>query len=50
MHCCFEYTVVDTEDPMMIGDKVDYATVCECFDDESADKITNALNASNETT
>lgn len=38
-HCCFDYTVVDTEDttPYALG-------VCECFDEASARLIAEALN------
>lgn len=34
-HCCFEFTVVDTQEE---------TTVCECFDEVSAVKIADALN------
>lgn len=46
-HCCFEYTVVDTQSPYMIGDKQyknQFDQVCECFEKEHADMICNALN------
>ena len=41
-HCCFECTVVDTiNDPDEIWG---YPSVCECFDEESAKLICEALN------
>lgn len=50
-HCCFEYTVMDSTKPDMIGDihyesdgVKHYETVCECFDLESAEMVCNALN------
>lgn len=48
-HCCFEYTVLDTEQPRIIGGehyRNQYEAVCECFDQVDADKICAALNAS----
>lgn len=39
-HCCFEATVVDTQAPT----QDDSVWVCECFDMESAQKISEALN------
>lgn len=53
-HCCFGYTVVDTENPSYIGDQlyidhrtggVRYEAVCECFSEEDANLICNALNS-----
>jgi len=52
-HCCFEATVVDTSKPTMMGGKhyvnsegkLDYETVCECFDIDDANEIAKALNA-----
>ena len=40
-HCCFEFTVVDTSTAKedRPGD-----TICECFDEASADKVAAALN------
>ena len=35
-HCCFEATVIDT--------KENYNYTCECFEQEDAIKIANALN------
>jgi hypothetical protein len=46
-HCCFDYTVVDTTRPEMIGGeqyKDHFEAVCECFDREDADLICSALN------
>ena len=45
-HCCFAYTVVDTARPSVWHDgTVDYAIVCESFDEGDAGAIVNALNA-----
>lgn len=35
-HCCFEATVIDTENPIK--------SICECFSIEAAKTICNALN------
>lgn len=51
-HCCFEATIVDTNQPVMIGGvhyrdhdgKLQYESVCECFSFADANKICNALN------
>lgn len=46
-HCCFDWTVVDTAKPLIIGGKRykdESESVCECFDKESADLIAAALN------
>jgi hypothetical protein len=46
-HCCFDATVVDTTQPVMIGGehyKNQYESVCECFDAEDAKRIADALN------
>lgn len=46
-HCCFEYTVVDTELPVTIAGvhyKNQYEPVCECFERADADRICAALN------
>jgi hypothetical protein len=45
--CCFDASVVDTEptDPEekgFLGDQ--YPTVCECFDQKTAQMIADALN------
>lgn len=47
-HCCFDYTVVDTTQPDMIGDKHyndQYIAICECFGEEDAKAIADAMNA-----
>ncbi len=47
LHCCFEYSVVDTTRPVMIGKgqwKDHFEPVCECFDLESANLICDCLN------
>jgi hypothetical protein len=48
-HCCFEFTVVDTTKPDLMGDGTQYldhfSIVCECFEREDADRIVSALNA-----
>jgi hypothetical protein len=55
-HCCFEYTVVDTTKPDMIGGKqykdpscaggqYHYETICECFSHEDAVIVCKALNS-----
>lgn len=51
-HCCFESTVVDTEEPSMAnGEQLDddddnprFDSVCECFNKDDAEKIAVALN------
>lgn len=37
-HCCFDWTVVNSS-----GD-----SVCECFDEEDADRIVKALNGASD--
>ena len=47
LHCCFDYTIVDTTKPLLIGGepyKDECKSVCETFDKESAELICNALN------
>lgn len=47
-HCCFEATVVDTTNPVMIAGKHyenQYEALCETFDHADADLICAALNA-----
>lgn len=46
--CCFVATVVDTTKPSKFygGDK--YEVVCECLEDEDAEKIADALNKAEE--
>lgn len=55
-HCCFEFSVLDTTKPEIIGGKhfeglkgKHYEAVCECFDEKSAILICNSLNAPNAT-
>lgn len=46
-HCCFVATVVDTTRPVIInGEQYEgqFEAVCECFEDEDAEKIAAALN------
>ncbi len=46
-HCCFVSTVVDTTKPVMIGGehyKGQFEPVCECFDEDAAKQIADALN------
>lgn len=46
-HCCFSYTVVDTTKPVMIGGKHfrdQFEEVCECFEEDDARMICDALN------
>jgi len=47
-HCCFNYTVVDTAKPSLVNGehyKGQFVEVCECFDEEDAKLICDALNA-----
>jgi hypothetical protein len=45
-HCCFDWTVLDTARPSIIGDEqVGFESVCECFEREDADRVVAALNA-----
>lgn len=52
IHCCFDYTIVDTTKPEMIGgtqyrddnDELQWVEICECFDEKSANLICKALN------
>lgn len=44
-HCCFEKTIIDTENPVIIiGNHRGYAIVCECLDSGYAELICEALN------
>ncbi len=50
-HCCFEFTVVDTHKPDMVGGRQyvrdgepQFETICECFERADADLIVTALN------
>jgi hypothetical protein len=42
--CCFEYTVVDTWTSCTIGDRTRFQSMCECWDEEVAARIAQALN------
>jgi hypothetical protein len=47
-HCCFGFTVVDTTKPVMYHGKHykgRFETLCECFEEDSANLICKALNA-----
>ncbi len=47
-HCCFEFTVIDTQTPTKCSVGADlrpYTWVCECFDKADAERIAAALNA-----
>jgi hypothetical protein len=49
-HCCFVATVIDTTKPVLIGGKHyngQYEPVCECFEQEDAQTIADALNQAN---
>lgn len=46
-HCCFKYTVVDTNDPVILNGKHynnRYEPMCETFTKEDAELICAALN------
>ena len=51
-HCCFEYTVVDTTLPVIFhGEQYigrdgnpQFEPICECFDEQDAKLICDALN------
>ena len=43
-HCCFEYTVLDTEAPVVINAYQGLKVVCECFDKSCAGLVCDALN------
>lgn len=49
-HCCFDYTIVDSDTISMTyrDGSVDYKTMCECFDLEEAQVILDALNRVND--
>ena len=50
-HCCFAATVVDTTQPVMVGGEhynEQFESVCECFKEDDAKKIAEALNAAEE--
>lgn len=47
-HCCFEATVIDTSEPVMLNGKHyngQFKAVCECMNMASAGVIAEALNA-----
>jgi hypothetical protein len=47
-HCCFDFTVVDTTRPVIIGGEQyenQFESVCECFEQVDAIEICKALNA-----
>lgn len=47
-HCCFGFTVVDTEQPLVRSGVIfagRFVSVCECFEKKEADLICAALNA-----
>lgn len=45
-HCCFSYTIRDTQKPTygFKGNFISYEIVCECLDEEYAKLILEALN------
>ena len=44
-HCCFSHSVIDTATKADYGGiRSDYVVMCECFDEESAQMICDALN------
>lgn len=46
-HCCFDFTVVDSSEPLMLNGehyKNRFKQVCECFYEEDARMIADALN------
>jgi hypothetical protein len=43
-HAYFGATVVDTTKPQMINGKLEFQSICECFDTLDAEKIALALN------
>lgn len=46
-HCCFDWTIVDTTDPVMMhGHQYEgqFEPVCECFNEEDAQLVVDALN------
>lgn len=47
-HCCFDFTVVDTAIPFLIGGEQyegRFEEVCECFEEKDAELIARALNS-----
>jgi len=48
-HCCFEFTIVDMTRPVIInGEHYEnqFEPVCECFEEDAARQVVDALNAS----
>jgi len=44
-HCCFDWTVVDTETPHSVYASLGlFEAVCECFEKEQAKLVCAALN------
>lgn len=45
-HCCFDFTVVDTSEPLEKhqDEEQEYEPVCECFSEDEAKLIADALN------
>jgi hypothetical protein len=51
-HCCFDWTVIDTKTPHIIGKgqyrnskgELEWEGVCECFEKKEAERICEALN------
>lgn len=39
VHCCFEFTILDSQ-----GTDKDFGNICECFDEETANRICRLLN------
>lgn len=51
-HCCFDYTVVDTNRPRLMHGKqynMQFLAVCECFYEAEAEAIAAGLNLLAET-
>lgn len=47
VHCCFEYTVVDTARPVIhkgVQYRDYFEAVCECFNRNDADLVCESLN------
>lgn len=44
-HCCFEYSIVDTQQSITILGQEHFALVCECFYEQEAILVCEALNA-----
>jgi len=44
-HCCFSATVVDTSKPCKYAEG-EYESICECFENEDAERIVAAMNRS----